>query len=113
MQISNFRYANMDFSKYPVFKYDFWEKIRYSNMNFWCLLFTPVPVGHTVGTARVGQLVRVVGGVGGASLGKAAQSEAFAISVIDTMATLNMEPLAQLTRQVVDLRLRGDHLLVL
>ena len=72
-----------------------------------------LPVGHTVGTARVGQLVRVVGGVGGASLGKAAQSEALAVSVIDTMATLDMQPLAQLTRQVVDLRLRGDHLLVL
>ena len=29
------------FSKHPVFKYDFWEKTWYSNMNFWCLLFTP------------------------------------------------------------------------
>ena len=29
------------FSKHPIFKYDFWEKTWYSNMNFWCLLFTP------------------------------------------------------------------------
>ena len=38
-----------------------------------------LPVGHTVGTARVDQLVRVDGGVGGASLGEAAQSEALAV----------------------------------
>ena len=29
------------FSKHPIFKYDFWEKTRYSNMNFWCFLVTP------------------------------------------------------------------------
>ena len=29
------------FSKHPVFKYDFWEMTWYSNMNFWCFLFTP------------------------------------------------------------------------
>ena len=32
------------FSKHHIFKYDFWEKTRYSNMNFWCFLFTPVGV---------------------------------------------------------------------
>ena len=26
MQISNFRYANMDFFKRLIFKYNFWEK---------------------------------------------------------------------------------------
>ena len=34
MQISNFRYANTDFFKCPIFKYDFWETTQYSNMNF-------------------------------------------------------------------------------
>ena len=29
------------FSKHHIFKYDFWEKTQYSNMNFWCFLFTP------------------------------------------------------------------------
>ena len=29
------------FSKHHIFKYDFWEKTRYSNMNFWCFLVTP------------------------------------------------------------------------
>ena len=30
------------FSKHHIFKYDFWEKTQYSNMNFWCYLVTPV-----------------------------------------------------------------------
>ena len=30
-----------NFSKHPVFKYDFWEITWYLNMNFWCFLFTP------------------------------------------------------------------------
>ena len=29
------------FSKHHTFKYDFWEKNRYANMNFLGLLFTP------------------------------------------------------------------------
>ena len=29
------------FSKHHIFKYDFWEKTQYSNMNFWCFLVTP------------------------------------------------------------------------
>ena len=29
------------FSKHHIFKYNFWEKTRYSVMNFWCFLFTP------------------------------------------------------------------------
>ena len=29
------------FSKHHTFKYDFWEKTRYANMNFLGLLFTP------------------------------------------------------------------------
>ena len=29
------------FSKHHTFKYDFWEKTQYSNMNFWCFLVTP------------------------------------------------------------------------
>ena len=29
------------FSKHQTFKYDFWEKTQYSNMNFWCFLVTP------------------------------------------------------------------------
>ena len=28
-------------SKYPKFKYDFWEKAQHSKMNFWCFLVTP------------------------------------------------------------------------
>ena len=32
------------FSKHHIFKYDFWEKTRYSNMNFWCFLVTPVSI---------------------------------------------------------------------
>ena len=30
------------FSKHHTFKYDFWEKTQYSNMNLWCFLVTPV-----------------------------------------------------------------------
>ena len=30
------------FTKLHTFKYDFWEKTQYSNMNFWCFLVTPV-----------------------------------------------------------------------
>ena len=29
------------FSKHHTFRYDFWEKTQYSNMNFWCFLVTP------------------------------------------------------------------------
>ena len=29
------------FSKHHIFRYNFWEKTWYSNMNFWCFLFTP------------------------------------------------------------------------
>ena len=29
------------FSKHHILKYDFWEKTRYSNMNFRCFLVTP------------------------------------------------------------------------
>ena len=34
------------FSKHHTFKYDFWEKTQYSNMNFWCFLVTPVSGGE-------------------------------------------------------------------
>ena len=29
------------FSKHHTFKYEFWEKTQYSNMNFWCFLVAP------------------------------------------------------------------------
>ena len=35
------------FSKHHIFKYDFWEKTRYSNMNFWCFLVTPGDINYT------------------------------------------------------------------
>ena len=36
------------FSKHHTFKYDFWEKTQYSNMNFWCFLVTPVVLVNLV-----------------------------------------------------------------
>ena len=32
----------MDLLKRHIFKYDFWEKTQYLNMNVWCFLVTPV-----------------------------------------------------------------------
>ena len=46
------------FSKHHIFKYDFWEKTRYSNMNFRCFLVTPdfgpisTKLGGTVQTIK-------------------------------------------------------------
>ena len=43
MQLSNFRYANMDFFQNTTYSNKISEgKNQYSNMNFWCFLVTPV-----------------------------------------------------------------------
>ena len=45
MQISNFRYANMDFFQNTTYSNKISEgKNQYSNMNFWCSLVTPDPI---------------------------------------------------------------------
>ena len=41
------------FSKHHTFKYDFWEKTQYSNMNFWDFLFTPALLASASGDLQI------------------------------------------------------------